>query len=262
MSLPSVQASIALAGISTAGQSHLRCGTPCQDASAWEVLPGGGGVVAVADGAGSSALSDLGAQKAVDTVLRTIHTLLSDDLRPTASDMEAAIELAIEEARIEIRKAAVREDATDDDFSTTIQVAVAYPGRIAFAQLGDGACVLRDATSDSYDLVFPPQEGEHAGETCFLPRHPSQEWPLLLKTLEAEWACFALLTDGTGNVAVDRTSLAPVSGFFGPLEKLICEAGPKTATRWLEQELQSGPTAERVHDDRTLVLAVYRECGS
>ena len=53
------------AGVSVRGTSHEKTGQPCQDAVYWETFPHGLLVTAVADGAGSAALGEVGATVAV-----------------------------------------------------------------------------------------------------------------------------------------------------------------------------------------------------
>ena len=53
-----------VAGVSVRGVSHIKRGQPCQDSHVWRELPGGAVVMAVADGAGSAILSQLGSARA------------------------------------------------------------------------------------------------------------------------------------------------------------------------------------------------------
>ena len=58
--------------VSVAGRSHEKRGQPCQDKHHWQILQEGILVAAVADGAGSSNLGDVGAQIAVNVALGAI----------------------------------------------------------------------------------------------------------------------------------------------------------------------------------------------
>ena len=53
-------------GASVRGTSHEKTGQPCQDAHCLELLPDGSLVAAVADGAGSAALGEVGAGVVAD----------------------------------------------------------------------------------------------------------------------------------------------------------------------------------------------------
>ena len=250
---------VSVAGASTIGSAHLRSDLPCQDASAWEDLPGGGCALVVADGAGSSPHSDEGARTVVRSIIETLTRSFEEPDPPEPEEVEEVLQSAIEEARTAVCEIANGQGQSATHFSTTVQAAIGYPTFITFAQLGDGACVLRRTGSEFYGLVFPPHEGEYAGETCFLPQHPSEARPVDIRTARGPWALVALLTDGVAGVAVHRSALWPVAGFFGPIERVLREYGAEVGTRWITHELEVGATAERVNDDRTLVVALREE---
>ena len=250
---------VLVAGASTVGSMHIQSDLPCQDASAWEALPGGGCVLVVADGAGSSPLAHEGAQTTVRAVIQSLSRRFKHPGVPEPQEVEEMLEAAIEDARAEIHELAGESGKPATHFSTTVQTAVAFPDFVTFAQLGDGACVLRRTGSECYGLIFPPQEGEYAGETCFLPHHPSEAHPLAICTAPGPWALVCLLTDGVAGASVERAGLVPMPGFFGPIERLLRQHGDDVGTRWITRELEVGATAQRVTDDRTLVVAFREE---
>ena len=57
---------------SVQGESHEKTGQPCQDACEWLVTAGGVLVGAVADGAGTAELGDVGAQMATRAALAAL----------------------------------------------------------------------------------------------------------------------------------------------------------------------------------------------
>lgn len=67
-----------IAAASVCGISHQRQGLPCQDAHAWEVLPSGTIVIAVADGAGSAMHSDRGSLIAVQAAIASLRDQADD----------------------------------------------------------------------------------------------------------------------------------------------------------------------------------------
>jgi hypothetical protein len=67
-------------GTAVRGISHERLGMPCQDAQGFRVLPDGTLIVALADGAGSAAYSDQGAQRAVESALEWLGNYLNPGL--------------------------------------------------------------------------------------------------------------------------------------------------------------------------------------
>jgi serine/threonine protein phosphatase PrpC len=66
-----------VAAASVCGASHEKTGQPCQDAHHWAALPDGTVLAAVADGAGSAALSEIGATVATQTAVQFLATALA-----------------------------------------------------------------------------------------------------------------------------------------------------------------------------------------
>ena len=76
-----------VAAASVCGVSHTKINRPCQDAYDWVILPGGILVAAVADGAGSATLAELGAGLAARTAIEAICERW--DLAPASSGSSA-----------------------------------------------------------------------------------------------------------------------------------------------------------------------------
>lgn len=78
-------------GRSVAGSAHVARNLPCQDALAWRELPDGRLILAVADGAGSAARSELGAAAAVEAMVealaRTLDGPISDGAEALGPDV-------------------------------------------------------------------------------------------------------------------------------------------------------------------------------
>ncbi|MGB3559461.1 MAG: protein phosphatase 2C domain-containing protein, partial [Geitlerinemataceae cyanobacterium] len=68
---------------SVCGTSHQKRSQPCQDAHCWQITPEGVLVAAVADGAGSAAFGEVGAQKAVRTAVDRLYQADWHSLRET-----------------------------------------------------------------------------------------------------------------------------------------------------------------------------------
>src|SRR5262245_54307224 len=67
-----------LASASETGAGHLRTSTPCQDAHAFQLVGREWLALALADGAGSAARSEVGSRVAVEAALRILATHLSE----------------------------------------------------------------------------------------------------------------------------------------------------------------------------------------
>ena len=94
-----------VAAASARGTSHEKTGQPCQDAHDWRILPDDGLVVAVADGASSAALGQIGAMLASWTAATTICARFSSSPWPR-NDMEwgACLTAAVEVARSALKR--------------------------------------------------------------------------------------------------------------------------------------------------------------
>jgi serine/threonine protein phosphatase PrpC len=68
------------------GTHHEQKGQPCQDTHCWHVLPEGVLVVAIADGAGSALLGEVGAAIAARTGVEAIGTHVAQQWRPASDE--------------------------------------------------------------------------------------------------------------------------------------------------------------------------------
>jgi hypothetical protein len=250
---------------SVAGTSHARLGVPCQDCCDCRIerLTSGGSVlVAVAaDGAGSAARAEVGAQLACALFLREMSTFYecghcSADL---SRDFFVDWLLHFQE---EIRQRADSESLTPRDFATTLLGAVVENDRAAFVQVGDGAIVVSPgASSDRYSCVFWPRRGEYANTTYFAtdadaPTH------LTFDRCDAAIDEVALLTDGLQGLALEYRSCSAHAPFFQPVFAPV-RAEPVGHSQKLSSALATFLGSPRVNartdDDKTLVLASRRK---
>ncbi|MGL5061212.1 MAG: PP2C family serine/threonine-protein phosphatase, partial [Microcoleus sp.] len=151
---------------SVTGTSHEKRSQPCQDAHCWRLLPNNVLTAAVADGAGSAALAEIGAKIAVEVAVETICQQ-QEMLPQNDREWQVLLASALQAARAAVEaEAAVREVASRDLACTLITV-VATPELIAVAQIGDGAAVGGDSAGNAISLTVPPC-GEYINETVFL----------------------------------------------------------------------------------------------
>ena len=140
---------------SVIGTSHEKRSQPCQDAHCWRLLPNGVLAAAVADGAGSAALAEVGAKIAVEAVVETICQQ-QERLPQNDDEWQVFLTASLQVARAQVEaEAAVREVAARDLACTLIAV-VATPELIAVAQIGDGAAVAGDSAGNAIALTVPP----------------------------------------------------------------------------------------------------------
>ena len=250
-------------GASVRGRSHHHRGEYRDDALA-AVSRNGLLILAVADGAGSSALSRIGAavtaQLAVD---RTVSRYEADAHNGDAtSRLGTAMAHAVHDAAIRLHDLATIGGVASAALRTTL-VLVAIAGDLTLVcQVGDGA-VLVQKTDGTVLRVGATRETAWAGEvTCFVPDACAMTQAAELRQLRtSDLALIALMTDG-------------VDDPFHPLE----QSGDTLVGQWRNGTSEPIGVARQVHtppvlgnaeallqwlsfeqrgevDDRTLLLA-------
>ncbi len=240
--------------VSVKGTSHEKRGQPCQDANHWRVLPNGILVAAVADGAGSANLGEVGAKIAVSAAVETISKLKllpADDLAWQQNLIEAlrSAKTAVL-AESQVREVEVR------DLAATLILVVATPELVIAAQVGDGAAVVGDGEKNIF-LLTEPQTGEHINETTFLISEPGVE-TAQVKVWLGKPVNLAIFSDGLQMLALRMPMGLPHSPFFVPLFQFMTVVSDKQeATKQLEEFLRSPKVTSRTDDDLTLLLAQF-----
>jgi hypothetical protein len=234
-------------GASVIGDAHVRAGLPCQDAHRI-VMTDGALVVAVADGLGSAARSDVGAAAASEAAVARAFDVASDD------PCRAAIE-GVVAAREALEKLACAEDYPLKDLACTLVVAVATD-RVGIAHVGDGAAV--GWCEDEAHVLSPPAPTEYVNEVDPL---TSDEWIEHVRAVVCVEGIDAigLFTDGCQHAAMRRDNghHRAHAGFFGPLFAYACSGVDAEDGNRALADLLTGPKmSEHSDDDKTLVLAV------
>ena len=242
-------------GASVQGLSHVKAGVPCQDSCHALELPGGILVAAVADGAGSAAVSELGSALAARAAVDRAASQLYCDIPQSDEEWETLLRDVLLNARQTVADQAELLELQAVDLATTLILAVAMPDRICAVQVGDGAAVVRLADETLLAVTRPPQ-GEFINETTFLTsdgllhkaQFTVQHFPV---------TGVALLTDGLQMLALKMPQGEPHTPFFLPLLRGVA-ASPDTdhALEQLRNFLQSSRIRQRADDDLTLMLAV------
>lgn len=238
---------------SVAGTRHVAAGAPNQDAvDVVRTLSADGGrylIVAVADGAGSAARSDVGAQLATTRTRQEACRMLEERSALSGDDLLACIAHAREAVLAE----AGERDLPSRELACTLLVAVVGPTSALFAQLGDGAIIAGGSARGA--RVLPAEDAEYANVTHFL---TGSDWRAHLRIVERDlpdW--FALCTDGIELLSVDPRSDEPLEGFFEPFVNALRAAeDPSDLVAPLREFLESRRVNACTDDDKTLVIAV------
>jgi hypothetical protein len=241
-------------GASVPGTAHTRAGLPCQDAHSWAMLPNGCLVVAVADGAGSAAHSDVGARLAADAALAHLSATLHDGVPTDEHGWQVAMATAFDTAARSLSAIAEETGRAVRDYATTLTLVVATPDTLVVGQIGDGIAVAEREDGELF-LAATPQRGEYANEVVLLTA-PDVAERLTLSLFPIGVRAFAATTDGLLRLAVRLPSYEPHPPFFAPLFAFVAEStNREVAETDLAAFLASERLTRRTDDDKTLVLA-------
>ncbi len=258
------------------GVSHLQRGIPCQDYCDFrvvnDVLVG-----IIADGAGSSQASDLGAYLTVQSCLdftEEIEAWLKQDgyeayrlgVKPLPVKIARFFfQKAMERVLRVLRDAAQEKNYCLDDLASTLLMFIATPDWIAAMQIGDGLLVIQPQAGD-YQLVFMPDKGEFANQTTFVTSSDALN-SMQVRVIEDKMKFISAMTDGLEAVAIRYSDWSPFAPFFDPLQKFITEDqltdSPIDATtdvapqNYLKMFLCSDRLNQKTSDDKSLILCLY-----
>ncbi len=241
------------------GARHIASGGPCEDACAAREIASANGpvlVVAVADGAGSSALAQIGAQEAVghfcDGAARALGGLSGP---PDVVDLRAIMQAT----RDHLERLSRFSCRPLDNYSTTLLAALIGEAWSAFVQIGDGAIVRDTDTQGEWGWMFLPHKGLYANETVFL-THPDAADIAHADVLAHAPTEIALFTDGLENLLIrEGAERRVVDTFFNemmpPVRALERPGEDRDLSKALGRYLGSDAINSRTDDDKTLVLA-------
>jgi hypothetical protein len=240
-------------------------GTPCQDASACELVSQTGTpafVGVVCDGAGSAPLAQYGARYACQILLSEARDALRSGAGVAALDRSFALE-ALARVQHALARLARRLQRTPRDFACTLLFAAADERAAAFAQIGDGAIVVAPGGAGrggGFDWVFWPQQGEYVNETHFAcETHAERHLCCELRDQSVEE--LALFSDGLQGLVLDSRRRVAHTRFFEPMFVAMRWARPGLSdglSRSLERFLCSRVVEARTDDDKSLILASRR----
>lgn len=238
--------------VSVCGTSHEKSGKPCQDANCFRIFENDILIAAIADGAGSAALADIGAQTAAEAAVEFISQNLDRDNQ----DWESLLTEALRSAKATVEQAAIEYQAKPRDLATTLIVTVTTPELIAAIQVGDGAIVVEDTPNHVFALTIP-QFGEYLNEATFITS------PDAIETAQTQIyrnpiTNLAIFSDGLQMLALKIPEGTPHAPFFEPLFRFVSEVEDREMAKiQLENFLRSPRVQERTDDDLTLLLATW-----
>jgi hypothetical protein len=238
---------------SVQGTRHIQAMLPCQDAHAYKVIDESTIVAAVADGLGSAALSQVGAQLAAGGVV----AYLEQALRMTIPSGEAAwIQLVRESflaARDQLETAAQNDQVELRDYATTLILAIWADGWLVTGHIGDGAVVASLEDGD-LALISSPQNEEYINVTFPLTMPDMLDFAEF-KASPDRVKALALISDGMQHASIRTLDHTPHQPFFEPLfRQLPGVKDMRKASQNLAEFMASERISAHTDDDKTLML--------
>ncbi len=219
-------------------------------------MPDGVLLVAVADGAGTASLSEIGSTVAVNAAVKTLSSRKAKTPWPIDDDgWRDLLTRVLESALASVESTAGELMVSPRDLATTLIMMVVTPECVACAQIGDGAAVVGDAHGYFFPVTIP-QSGEFINETTFLVS-PNAIPTAQFKVRFGAFRHFAVFSDGLQMLALKMPEGTPYAPFFSPLFHYFDTVKePSQAQNQLVAFLSSPRTTSRADDDITLLIAV------
>lgn len=245
---------------SVKGPLHDTLKTPCQDAKSYKTFPGGGLVIAVADGLGSAAKSQLGSQLAVETAVQAYGEVIR--ATPPIPEFKKRAEETLRRCVKTLEAKAQELGCPLRDLACTMILVVVDKGKVWAAHIGDGAVVARK--KEGLAMVSEPGESEYANEVTPL---TSDKWESAVRYGGPAEDVYelAVFTDGCQRAAFSKQGgmLTAHEGFFYPLfnfaqKQADTEEARREGDKEIEELLGSAKIREHSDDDKTLVIAVLQ----
>lgn len=267
---------IGVAGVTKRGVAHRCYGTRCQDAhmirrvkqvAIWKdggkrdrLLPGKEYVVAaVADGLGSEAHSDIGANAAVNTAVSTMCELIGTWCATGDSALAISMPRFLEQAMIKANNAVVKKAASMElpanEFDATLAIAVYDGDQLFFASAGDSGVIAK--TDAGFELVTHPSR---EGEASTYPLYCKDRWEIGVFGHHVQG--FLLATDGVLELLVpefnnEKLKEKGVHLFMGAGYKSVGASDIDAALeKRVENVLHRIQGNRYTYDDATVVVAL------
>lgn len=243
-------------GASAIGPLHVVNDTPCQDAYSFGAFHSGYIAIAVADGLGSAAKSEIGARLAVDSAVDAVKKIV--EIQGEEIDLSDVARRAVFSARDVLERKAEELQCKLRELACTLIVAVLHKDRAAVAHIGDGAVVVK--TDEGLELLSGPDESEYANEVSPI---TGDNWEKSLRITPVFHGISGMMafTDGCQRAALKKAQddLIPFEGFCLPLFSYASNVNSmdaKEAEEEIKSLLLSKKVCDNSDDDKTLVIAV------
>lgn len=274
-------------GVSLTGSSHRVSGQPCQDFHIYDNLGEGWELFLVSDGAGSAKYSEKGSAATCKAAQALIHQLLDQkdwkslNCLPSEVDWYIQMRALFESIKVFFRKKALEigEDTCEEDFNSTLLIALVTPYGILSAHIGDGRMGYL-SKDDEWKSLMAPHKGEEANQTLFVqsnwavPMVPSFTVSGLsvpeVRVVNDIPKAIVLITDGMEKamwqcnmfdeeLQRNRDINTPHPGFMNPFVDSLMAESVEGRVALLCDIMESGtPACEKAQDDKTVLIGVFK----
>lgn len=183
------------------GRGHERTQVPCQDKT-YSLKRNGATVIALADGAGSAALSHLGAETATKTIAHELADHFDDLIQNP--DGQAVKEQVLQVLLDALNQTAESNQCSLQDLACTLLVTAIKEDAFLLIHLGDGIVAM--VKNQQLKLASAPDNGEFANSTYFVTSKSALRHMKLFKGSTQDFSGFALMSDGTAESFYHRKS--------------------------------------------------------
>ncbi len=190
------------------GRSHVASSTPCQDFVAARRTREMA-CVALADGAGSRAQSEIGAEVAVKATLRILCDRFDELYTLAISNRLDVATLIVDQCISALGKKAKAIDSTIDALASTLMFVAHKNGQFLAGHLGDGI-IARAAADGEIETLSHPDNGEFANTTVFVTDAMARQ-RFRIYAGECASPAFAVMSDGTAESLYSRASKVPAA---------------------------------------------------
>lgn len=206
-----------------AGVSHIKQNTPCQDATGF-YRDADCSVVVLADGAGSAARSELGAEAVCSCAgeyLAGHFDRLYDKSRQAAAKAEF-LGFILDQ----LTQLAAGSDCQVRDLASTVLAAAVKGRRYLVIHLGDG--VVGCLRGNRIDVLSHPSNGEYSNETYFTTSSDAFDMMRLFRGGVGSISGFILMSDG------------PAAGLYDRRNKTLSQVNRRMIEQCAEAEEEEG----------------------
>ena len=245
---------IKVAGAAVRGKSHIRDGRPCQDK--YNVLREKDkkfAGIALADGAGSSSYSQIGAEYSVNAVIPFVKdNFAAYHKNPSAAGIE--ITEFLSNGLSEVAKANC---LMLSDMACTMLFVVIRRNKNSIQYLaghiGDGT-IFYENDSKNVQVLSGPERGEYANTTIFLTSSNSKSKFRIYSGILKRPIAFMIMSDGAADTLYIKKTKAPNQIYCQQLFNWCNKYSQKKISKALQWNLQNGVFREVSSDDCSLCL--------